>query len=51
MVGLFKLATAALCGALLFAAGVACAQDKPGPVGMRQIEFADGDRTLSLVVF
>jgi len=51
MVGLFKLATAALCGALLFVAGVACAQDKPGPVGMRQIEFADGDRTLSLVVF
>jgi len=51
MVGLFKLANAALCAVLLFAAGVARAQDKPGPVGVRQVEFADGDRALSLVVF
>jgi predicted dienelactone hydrolase len=37
--------------ALLLAAGAASAQDRINPVGMRQIEFADGDRRLALAMF
>ena len=40
--------------ALLLAAGAAgafAAQDRTNPVGMRQIEFADGDRQLALAMF
>jgi predicted dienelactone hydrolase len=41
--------------ALLVAAGAVAAQDvaqdRSNPVGMRQIEFADGDRRLALAMF
>jgi predicted dienelactone hydrolase len=37
--------------ALLLGAGAAGAQDRSNPVGMRQIEFADGDRHLALSMF
>ena len=37
--------------ALLLAAGAASAQDRTNPVGMRQIEFADGDRRVALAMF
>jgi predicted dienelactone hydrolase len=38
-------------GALLFSAHLAGAQDRVDPVGIRQIEFADGDRRIALWMF
>jgi len=51
MVGLSRVVRGLLYGALLLVVGVAHAQDKPGQVGIRQIEFKDGDRTISLALF
>jgi len=41
----------AIIAALLLAAELACAQDHTIAVGIRQIEFADGDRRLALWMF
>ena len=51
MVGWLRIVGGAIGLSLTFAAAIAEAQDRPGPVGIRQIEFADGERTIALSMF
>src|SRR6476620_6253187 len=51
MVGWLRIVGGAIGLSLTFAAAIAEAQDRPGPVGLRQIAFADGERTIALSMF